>query len=68
MMNQKEVLQVLKDLAVKAGLKIMEIYNTDFQVDYKEDSSPLTAADKAANALRMTKAEGRTTTALLWTL
>ncbi len=50
-MNQKEVLQVLKELAVKAGLKIMEIYNTDFQVDYKEDSSPLTAADKAANAI-----------------
>lgn len=50
-MNQAEILQVLKDLAVRAGQVIMDIYNTDFDVDYKEDDSPLTAADRQANAL-----------------
>ncbi|MGN0154003.1 MAG: 3'(2'),5'-bisphosphate nucleotidase CysQ [Lachnospiraceae bacterium] len=50
-MNQEEVLNVLKDLAVRAGHVIMDIYETDFAVDYKEDSSPLTMADKQANAL-----------------
>ena len=49
-MDQKEVVQVLKELAVKAGHIIMEIYETDFTVDYKDDSSPLTMADKQANA------------------
>lgn len=50
-MNQQKVLEVLKDLAVCAGQVIMNIYETDFAVDYKEDSSPLTMADKQANAL-----------------
>lgn len=50
-MNQTEILQVLKELAVRAGQVIMDIYNTDFDVDYKEDDSPLTAADRQANAL-----------------
>lgn len=39
------------DLAVKAGEEIMKIYNGDFSVEYKDDSSPLTAADLAANTL-----------------
>lgn len=50
-MNQLEVVNVLKDLAVRAGQVIMDIYETDFSVDYKEDASPLTMADKQANAL-----------------
>lgn len=50
-MNQLEVVNELKDLAVRAGQVIMDIYETDFCVDYKEDSSPLTMADKQANAL-----------------
>lgn len=50
-MNQTEILHVLKELAVRAGQVIMDIYNTDFDVDYKEDDSPLTAADRQANAL-----------------
>ncbi len=40
-----------KSLAVEAGEKIMEIYAKDFTVEYKEDKSPLTAADKASNEL-----------------
>lgn len=48
-MNQKKVLEVLKQLAADAGKIIMEIYETDFEVDYKADESPLTMADKKAN-------------------
>lgn len=50
-MNQTEILKVLKELAVRAGQVIMDIYDTDFDVDYKADDSPLTAADRQANAL-----------------
>jgi 3'(2'), 5'-bisphosphate nucleotidase len=35
------------DLAKVAGEKIMAIYSQDFDVDYKDDSSPLTQADLA---------------------
>jgi len=34
------------DLAKAAGEQIMAIYEQDFDVDYKEDSSPLTQADR----------------------
>ena len=36
------------DLAKAAGEKIMAIYAQDFEVDYKDDSSPLTEADLAS--------------------
>jgi len=35
--------------AIEAGDAIMEIYDTDFSVDYKADNSPLTQADKRAH-------------------
>lgn len=35
--------------ALDAGEAIMNIYNTDFEVNYKKDKSPLTEADKKAN-------------------
>jgi 3'(2'), 5'-bisphosphate nucleotidase len=38
-------------IAIAAGKKILEIYNGDFAVDYKDDRSPLTAADLAANTV-----------------
>ncbi len=41
-------------LAVKdAGQAILDIYDTDFDVEIKGDDSPLTAADKAANEVLM---------------
>lgn len=43
---------IIKDiigLATVAGERILEIYNTDFDVAHKEDNSPLTAADMAAH-------------------
>jgi len=36
--------------AVLAGNDILEVYDTDFNVEYKEDKSPLTLADKKASA------------------
>lgn len=47
--NLKNEYELIKKLAVKAGLAIMEIYKTDFTTKYKEDSSPLTEADLKAN-------------------
>ncbi len=35
--------------SIDAGLEILKIYNTDFNIEYKEDSSPLTIADKNAH-------------------
>ena len=37
------------ELAKTAGEKIMAIYAHDFDVDYKDDSSPLTQADLASH-------------------
>jgi 3'(2'), 5'-bisphosphate nucleotidase len=39
--------------SIKAGKEILKIYNTDFKVEYKEDESPLTIADKNANEVIM---------------
>ena len=44
--------QVFRQLALQAGAKIMEIYNSDtFEVMVKSDNSPVTIADQAADAL-----------------
>lgn len=52
-MDYNKVLEILKEVAVEAGCAIMEIYNSckDMQVEYKDGDMPLTAADKAANAI-----------------
>lgn len=39
----------IKNIALKAGQIIMEIYNKDFTVEYKDDKSPLTEADTKSN-------------------
>ncbi|HEY8399729.1 MAG TPA: 3'(2'),5'-bisphosphate nucleotidase CysQ [Cytophagaceae bacterium] len=46
------MVELIKDIAVKAGQKILEIYNReDFSgiVDFKADNSPLTLADKESH-------------------
>ena len=48
MLNQLDIQDVIS-IAKEAGKAIMKIYGTDFKVQYKEDSSPLTLADKNAN-------------------
>ena len=46
------LIPVIRQLAIEAGNKIMEIYNSeDFEVKQKSDDSPVTAADEAADAL-----------------
>ena len=49
--NRKEILELCKELAVKAGQSIMEIYNDadDLQVEYKDGEMPLTVADRVSN-------------------
>ncbi len=52
-MNLERELEVAKACAVEAGRAIMDIYEnaTDMQVTYKDGDMPLTAADKASNAI-----------------
>ncbi|KUF10668.1 3'(2'),5'-bisphosphate nucleotidase CysQ [Pseudoponticoccus marisrubri] len=51
-MNYSELTPIMRRLALEAGDKIMEIYNSDdFDVRAKSDESPVTAADEAADAL-----------------
>ncbi len=50
-MLNKIDLEVVVDIAQKAGDTIMEIYNRDFKVDYKDDKSPLTEADTKSNEI-----------------
>lgn len=51
-MDYDRLIPVLRSLALEAGEKIMEIYNSDdFDVKSKSDESPVTAADEAADAL-----------------
>lgn len=49
MINLNELIEIAKDAAVAGGDEILKIYNTDFNVEYKEDESPLTLADQKAN-------------------
>ena len=37
------------DIAKRAGDEILKIYNKDFNIEYKDDKSPLTQADKASH-------------------
>jgi len=41
----------VEEIAVRAGREIMEIYDGDFGVEYKDDDSPLTQADLRSNAV-----------------
>ena len=49
MQNLKALLAPVIALAEDAGHRILEIYQTDFDVTHKTDNSPLTAADMAAH-------------------
>lgn len=41
----------VRDLARRAGAEIMAVYHSDFAVDSKDDRSPVTEADRRAEAL-----------------
>ncbi|MBT8257482.1 MAG: dTDP-4-dehydrorhamnose reductase [Bacteroidia bacterium] len=42
-------LQTAIKASIEAGKAIMEVYNSEFAIEYKDDKSPLTLADKNAN-------------------
>lgn len=45
----KDLLKISIEAAIKAGKKILEIYENDFEVETKSDNSPLTDADKKSH-------------------
>ena len=45
------MLEIATNAALKASKKIMQIYSWDFEVEIKEDNSPITIADKIANEI-----------------
>jgi 3'(2'), 5'-bisphosphate nucleotidase len=42
-------------VAAEAGAAILDIYDTDFGVSHKQDSSPLTAADQRSHTILLTR-------------
>ena len=48
-MNLVELIDPVVSLAEAAGARILEVYATDFEVQEKDDASPLTKADLAAH-------------------
>lgn len=52
-MNNVQLIAEITQIARQAGATILEIYaqEADFQVEHKADSSPLTIADRRANAI-----------------
>jgi 3'(2'), 5'-bisphosphate nucleotidase len=46
-----DLLDKMRAIARRAGAEILEIYRTPFAVEAKADASPVTAADRAAEAL-----------------
>jgi 3'(2'), 5'-bisphosphate nucleotidase len=47
----KELLEIAVRAGVEAGNAVCEVYNKDFDVEFKDDKSPLTLADKNANKI-----------------
>ncbi|WP_394239053.1 3'(2'),5'-bisphosphate nucleotidase CysQ [Niallia oryzisoli] len=50
MLDTIQILDITK-AAYEAGRKILEVYDTDFQVETKEDASPLTLADQQSHEM-----------------
>ncbi len=48
-MNLEHLLSLSIEASVAAGKEILEVYGTEFSVDIKEDSSPLTMADQKSH-------------------
>jgi len=48
-MLDKIKIEDIIDIAKKAGEEILEVYDQDYEVKFKKDSSPLTLADKKAH-------------------
>lgn len=46
-----EIVTLVLEAAVKAGIAILDVYKSPFAVEHKEDKSPLTLADKNAHKI-----------------
>ncbi len=46
----EELLKLAIRASIKAGKEILHIYRSDFDIETKDDDSPLTTADKSSNA------------------
>ena len=51
MINLNNLLKIAINASINGGAAIMEIYDTFFEVEFKEDQSPLTIADKNCNLI-----------------
>ncbi|HKL64262.1 MAG TPA: 3'(2'),5'-bisphosphate nucleotidase CysQ [Woeseiaceae bacterium] len=49
MQNRQQLLKSVVAIARSSGQAILEVYETDFDVESKQDDSPITAADRAAH-------------------
>jgi 3'(2'), 5'-bisphosphate nucleotidase len=49
--NPCDYLDAVRSIAQEAGKRILDVYERAFAVEYKEDDSPLTEADRAAHEL-----------------
>ena len=49
--QDKHLLLKLSNIAIQAGIKIMEFYETNFKVEKKKDNTPITKADLTANSI-----------------
>jgi len=50
MKNNVQIEKIIP-IALLAGKEIVQIYNKDFEIEYKDDKSPLTEADKKAHEI-----------------
>ena len=51
MINNTELLELAIHAALQGGKEILEVYSREFDVQFKEDNSPLTLADRKAHAV-----------------
>lgn len=58
MLEQIDLNEVVS-IAISAGEKVLDVYQTDFQVEKKEDQSPLTLADRQSHMIITTKLNER---------
>ncbi|HEX9853473.1 MAG TPA: 3'(2'),5'-bisphosphate nucleotidase CysQ [Woeseiaceae bacterium] len=54
-MNPKSLIEPVVSLSIEAGKAILAVYETDFDVERKADTSPLTQADMASNCCIVNK-------------
>ena len=50
-MNFDELLIKVINASIKGGHAIMDVYDSDFSIEFKDDKSPLTMADKNCNSI-----------------